>query len=274
MRTFILSALLFGTPGLATAQFHAEVNKAFDRSKSAITETVLMGREDKSLCEHDGAKVRYSGRTDLGLYTCLYKAAQAGANHLTITSFGGPVVNAVPAADIIAKHGMSVSVLGICASSCGNYIAPAASELNVLPYSLWSVHGAPGPVDEEALRDAMAASGANDEQIERSLSSNLRQGHYEFELHEAFKARHGIRDGLYDAQHLKAAEEALGETPQLYLSRATAAACAPDLKIGDYWEVSGQYDEEYLQRLFPSKTIGEYGVLADHRICHGTDKEG
>lgn len=239
----------------------------FERSKAAITEVIVLGGDNRSRCEREGKSVRYSGRTDLGLYTCLYAAAQDGAEHLIITSFGGPVVNAIPSADIIARQKMSVSILGVCASSCGNYIAPAAAELNVLPFSIWSVHGAPLLVNEDALRDAMTAAGASEEQVERSLSSNVQLSRYEVALHAAFKARHGIRNGLYDAAQLHDAQERLGEGPMLYLSRDTAEDCAPALSISAYWQVSGADDEKALQRLFPDRSIGEYGALTEGRVC-------
>ena len=245
----------------------AESDSAFERSKYAIDETALLKRESRSLCEITGNHVRYAGSTDLGLYTCLYEAAQAGANHLTITSFGGPVVNAIPAANIIASHEMSVSILGVCASSCGNYIAPAAVRLSVLPFSVWSVHGAPEGANETALRSAMANSGASEEQIERSIAQNIRQSQNTVALHEAFRARHGIQSGLYDADLIKSAEDKLGSPNLLYLSPETATACVPAIRAENFWGPDSPDEEAKLQQLFPSRTLGEYGALTEGRAC-------
>ncbi|WP_300375648.1 hypothetical protein [Henriciella sp.] len=270
MRITTLSVFLLANAGLSAAQTDNANDDAFQRSRAAIAEAVRLAGEDKSRCEQDRRTVRYAGRTDLGLYACLYEAVQSGAQHLTITSFGGPVVNAIPAADIIARHGMSVSVLGICGSSCGNYLAPAATRLGVLPYSLISVHGAPHPPDERKIREALRKAGNSREQIRMFLGPNLRRGRFEYALHQAFQRRHGIHDGLYDADALRSAQVRLRGMPMLYLSRETMSACAPNLHLDMYWEPESQDDEARLEQLFPNSSRGEYGALSDGRVCRET----
>ncbi len=120
-----------------------------ERSRSAI-EAIRSGRPECDL----GADqvVRYIGPTDDSLLACLSEYARDGRS-LLISSGGGDGRKAIEAGALLARLGWSLRVVGMCASSCGNYLVPAATSVAVEPYSAILLHG--GPLDSEAYIQAV-----------------------------------------------------------------------------------------------------------------------
>lgn len=65
----------------------------------------------------------------------------AGLRELWIHSSGGSVEAGMDLGSIVHEHGLAVRVLGLCASSCANYVFPAGSEKTILPGALVLWHG-------------------------------------------------------------------------------------------------------------------------------------
>jgi hypothetical protein len=129
-------------PGLARV---ADGGEAVARSRAAI-EAIASGGPECTL-ERDGV-VRYIGPTDDTLVACLSKHSRDGKS-LLVSSGGGDASKAIEAGDILSGLHWDVRILGMCASSCGNYIIPSAASVAVEPYSAILLHG--GPVDSEAF---------------------------------------------------------------------------------------------------------------------------
>ena len=58
-----------------------------------------------------------------------------------IHSGGGNVYAGMDFGDMIQEHGLAVRVLGLCASSCANYVFPAGTQKTILPGALVLWHG-------------------------------------------------------------------------------------------------------------------------------------
>ncbi len=134
--------MISAAPGFARA---ADDGEAVARSRAAI-EALASGRSECTL-GRDGA-VRYIGPTDDSLVACLAEYSRDGKS-LFVSSGGGDASKAIEAGDILTGLHWDVRVLGMCASSCGNYILPSAASVAVEPYSAILLHG--GPVDSEAF---------------------------------------------------------------------------------------------------------------------------
>lgn len=104
-------------------------------------------------CRPDGAAtVRYIGPTDDSLLQCLADHPSPGLT-LLVSSGGGDALKAIQAADAVAARGWNIRVRGMCASSCGNYLVPAANSVTVEPFSAILLHG--GPENSDAYVQAV-----------------------------------------------------------------------------------------------------------------------
>jgi hypothetical protein len=102
-----------------------------------------MGRGSRCELSRDGRRLRVVGPTDPGLADCLERYDGRPGLTVVVTSPGGDVDQAMRAAEVIGRRGWALEVLGLCGSSCGNYLVPAASRVEVAPYSVIGLHGCP-----------------------------------------------------------------------------------------------------------------------------------
>lgn len=95
--------------------------------------------------------VKYVGRSDYDLVACISNNKKYNFSKLIITSQGGETVSSSIVGLYLKYNNVEVDILGICLSSCANYIAPAAHKLAVGKYSILGLHGAPGLPDQYDL---------------------------------------------------------------------------------------------------------------------------
>jgi hypothetical protein len=187
---------------VASGPVAATAPDAIARSKTAI-EAVASGRSECTL-GIDGA-VRYVGPTDDGLVACLSEYSRDGRS-LVVSSGGGDALKAIEAGEILTRLNWDVRVLGMCASSCGNYIVPAAASVSVEPYSVILLHG--GPIDDEGYiravqdqaeaRQRAAYPGVTEEVVRQGrdlMRSVMLQAIKE---HREFSSEHAVGSDWYE----------------------------------------------------------------------------
>lgn len=229
-------AIVSAAPGFARA---AEDGEAVTRSRAAI-EAIASGRSECTL-GRDGA-VRYIGPTDDSLVACLSEYSRDGKS-LLISSGGGDASKAIEAGEILTGLHWDVRVLGMCASSCGNYILPSAASVAVEPYSAILLHG--GPVDSEAfIRLVQDQAEAKQRAAYPDVTAEVvQQGRTMMRSitmrvvaeHQAFVSEHSVGGDWYDLTEF--AGPAGGFTPSdfavvdpTYLSREVSR-----VRTGDFW---------------------------------------
>jgi hypothetical protein len=134
--TMITGAVLALTP------IASQDSAAADRS---IKEVIDLLREEKTECVHDAASqtLIYIGGTEPESVECFERHRDADVRTLRVSSFGGWVGSAIAGARIIQEEKWAVEAFGVCASSCMNYWAPAATSFSSTPGSMLAVHGRP-----------------------------------------------------------------------------------------------------------------------------------
>jgi hypothetical protein len=225
----LFAALMSAIPAGAAEMTPAE--KAFMNLR-------LQSQGGAPLCTTANGEIVYAGPTDESLQACL--EAYPAAISLRIASLGGPAVQAIVAARMIAARGMDVTIVGFCGSSCGNYIAAAARRLTVLEDSAIMLHGAP-PADPQAQREqarrAFAAAGIAPEKITAAVldeAVGILQGQRDF--HDGFAAEFAVGSEWYDlTAYYRDTADYPGLAPQLIVSPEFARACLGGPEIAGYW---------------------------------------
>ena len=256
MKTMLVAVLAVAGAGSAAVSGSVVESDqgALELARSAIAEMRQLRKADQGVCEADGEVLRYIGRTETDLLVCLERHPDASI--LRVTSSGGPVRRAIPAARELARREMSVEVLGFCGSSCGNYVLPAAREFVVLPYSAVMLHGAPKPdlgQDRERLVKAIKKSGFPPEKITEELIAEQLQGlSDERRMHVQFQQDFAVGQGWYELPfYYQAVERAEGEGAILFVSEDFAAQClGKATEIAAFWEPGNETEEAAFRDLF------------------------
>jgi hypothetical protein len=229
-------AILLAAPILAVTA-PAAGSEMTDAEK-AFMNLRLQSQGADPLCTAANGEIVYAGPTDESLLACL--EAWPAAASLRIASLGGPVNPAMVAARMIAERGMDVTVVGFCASSCGNYIVAAARRLTVLEDSAIMLHGAP-LADPQAQREkalrAFSAAGIAENAISAAmLDEAVGMLQQQRDWHDAFAADFAVGSEWYDlTDYYRATENFPGLGPQLIVSPEFARACLGHPQIGSYW---------------------------------------
>ena len=247
----------------ATAPRSSELsrfNAEYVEAKLAYSELRELSKARTHRCEpRGGDTVVYIGRTEDGLTACLEENPTASV--LRITSGGGNVREAIPAARIVAARSMSVEVLAQCASSCGNYILPAAASVKVLPFSVVLLHGAP-PSDsgkvlrglEESLRKAGRVSKMDDpEFVQRQLDTHLQTRR----LHDDFRQSEGVEEEWYELSfYYRFLDENDLNAGFLIVSADFARKCiGGTTEIADFWEPKSDIERGLADSLVIGPTL-------------------
>ncbi len=134
----LLRVMIFLACFASCVAVHAE-------ERSSSLEALEMLGAGESVCSfaEEDRTLRYIGPTDDTAYRCFAAYAHHNGLILLVTSNGGDVARAMDAANFIDENDWSVSVLGMCASSCANYWIPVAAGLEVQPWSFILLHGSP-----------------------------------------------------------------------------------------------------------------------------------
>lgn len=203
-------------------------------------------------CAYGDRAVHYNGNTTMQLVNCLLEAP-TGAQLLVITSAGGEVDVAIFAAHIVAEMQLDVEVVGQCASSCANYLLPAARRVHVDPYSVVMVHGGPGPPDRDGLIKALAKIGATpeDPDFEETVAANLLRSTQTHRLHGNFVKKFHSNLGLYEFADVRQAAEEQGlARPYFLLDPYWLKACLPGVEV-----IADEPDRESLEALVPKRDL-------------------
>ena len=232
------------------------------KALSAMQKSRDLWSANQTECKADGDKVHYIGHTGKALKKCLMDHPQAKT--LVITSWGGEVTAALDSANVVAERNMAIHILGICFSSCGNYIVPAAKKLTVLPYSAIALHGAP-PKGETTIRttvfEALKKAGLPEEQITEELLDEQVQTILNVRYqHEAFQKQKSVGSAWYDLDFLSSLPEEADL--RLIVSMPFIKACLPSVTIEQYW---------YATTTETIKTMRSH--LAGHLVFLGHDVE-
>jgi hypothetical protein len=231
----------------------------------------------KEVCEIDESsladrQIRYIGDTDTPLIACITRYIAMPNATLTITSSGGEVISSIAAANMIHLLGWKVKVLGKCVSSCGNYIAPAAQHLEVIPYSYIALHGGPlGSEDtvraREELREALTRAGTSPENLEKNIEFNMKNSRLSSETHEAFMRTYKVKRNWYDLDSSDlgitpadvSADKVIIADPEMF------ASCVGKRPKGRFWFPANQIEKlgmvrtpASLQRMIFRSQLGPY----------------
>ena len=155
--------------------------------------------------------LKYIGESGNDLLECLNKNIDKNIYKLIITSNGGDVVTSVFAATIIKIYNIRVDVLGVCISSCANYIATATPYLTIRDFSILGLHGGSKPVSDEDVekllpRGEFTLRSTSEEinklnektriEIEKKAIISALRGPVNFQY--SFQKFARVKDGLYD----------------------------------------------------------------------------
>lgn len=263
--------LYAGAALASTFSAHAE-EPGFRRSQEALkflTESNAGGYTDVGpyLCSYEGSAIHYNGNTTLQLVICLLEAP-VDARQLVITSAGGDVDVAMFAAHLVSEMKLNVEVVGECASSCANYILPAAARVRIDPYSVVMVHGGPLPPDRQTLIEALAKSGFTSEKpnFDKTVEDNLLRSGFSYRLHANFVKKFSVGSGYY---HFDPIREYIAEQnvsrPFILVDPYWLKTCLPGVDV-----VADEPDREQLEKLFPGRGLVFFSdVLGNQGDCLG-----
>jgi len=236
---------------------------SFGRSQEALefsTEANSGGYSDTGpyKCTYEEGAIHYNGNTTMQLVNCLMEAPE-DARLLVITSAGGDVDVAIFAAHLVSGMKLDVEVVGRCASSCANYILPAAKRIRVDPFSIVLVHGGPLPPNRESLIEAMAKAGFTSERpnFEKAVEDNLVRSALTHRLHENFVRNYSVNSGYYHFDDIRqaVAEQELSY-PGFFLDPYWLKACLPGVEV-----IADEPERESLVELFPKHQLVSFSDI-------------
>jgi ATP-dependent protease ClpP protease subunit len=255
LRTFLGVTFSLSLLGIAACAHDPEVPNDEALITAASQARMIEATSAKEVCEIDESnsadrQIRYIGDTDTPLIACLTRFIATPNATLTITSSGGEVISSIAAANMIHLLGWKVKVLGKCVSSCGNYIAPAAKDLEVLPYSYIALHGGPSKSEDtararEELREALIRAGTSPENLERNIERNMKNMRLSSEAHEAFIQTYRIKRKWYelDSADLGITQADVTANKVIIADPEMFASCVGKRPAGRFWFPANQSEK-------------------------------
>lgn len=265
---------ILGLVAVVSSAQAAPDTEALERAQKAVEMPIAAIRSGPSdvgayTCSYDGPLIHYNGATTLQLVNCLL-AAPEEADRLVVTSAGGNVDWAIFAANVLKRRNLEVEVVGLCASSCANYLVPAARRFYADRYAAILVHGAPTLPDRERLIEAFKKAGFSDTSpdFEMSLQNEMKRTGLTYDLHTLFMREFNVGPGYYLLEDVAAGRRALGqENPSgmIRVDPATLKACMPGLDA-----VVEEADVEALGSLLPGYNMGSItDIRGENAPCAG-----
>lgn len=246
----------------ASADVFQAPDITFERSAKALempNRSIQSGPSDvgEYTCRYAGQSIHYSGNTTLQLVNCLLDAPN-GAQRLLITSAGGNVDLGIFAAHVLKARALDVEVVGMCMSSCANYILPAAERLFVDQHSAILVHGSGPPPNRDDMIAALALSGFTETSpnFAAVLEDNMKRSELTYRLHNNFKRHFRVGDGYYDLEDIWSARRTQGQGNQsgmVLVDPQSLQSCLPDVEV-----IAEAPNLEGLQRLLPHYNLGSF----------------
>jgi hypothetical protein len=137
----------------------------------------LLALASKTACEQPApGHVVFAGDS-AGLGACLGKVKGGEIAELRITSAGGDATETLALARYYRGHLDLLVVDGLCASSCANYLLPAAKRVRVMDHAYVLLHGALSLRDFDARKAEIAAAiraetpTITDDELARTIAS-------------------------------------------------------------------------------------------------------
>ncbi len=247
---------------------------SFERARKALEmplAAIQAGPSDVGAyrCAYEGPVIQYNGATTLQLVNCLMEAPK-DASRLVITSAGGEVNHAIFAAYVVKVRELDVEVVGMCASSCSNYILPSAKRAYLDKFSAILVHGGGTPPDREEMAASIRRAGYTEDSpaFEQIVSDNLKRSELTYRLHKNFVRDFNIGERLYDLEDIWSARRAMGQqntSGMIRVDPASLQECLPDVEI-----IAEAPNLEGLQKLLPKYNLGSFAdVRGAGSSCSG-----
>lgn len=237
----------------ATGQVFAPPDETYARSSQALEmpmRALFPSDVGEYTCDYAEDRILYNGNTTLQLANCLLEAP-SGSRTLAITSSGGNVDIAIYVAELVHGVGLDVEVIGWCASSCANYVLPAAERVILDQHSVVFVHGAPTAPDRDALVAAISKAGCAPDSpgFDDIVDDNMKRSELTYRLHGNFMARFNVGAAYYDVSDIYSGPHQAtkpGASNLVLVDPAWLAACLPGVEI-----VAEPPNLQGLQGLFP-----------------------
>ena len=147
------------------------------RSTALIAMCCLLSIGASCRAESNGT---YQFRTEIGRETAdaFLRVVALEPNRvkwLIVDSIGGDVEPAIEMANVIHQHGISIYVDGLCASSCANYLFPAARSRVLGPGAIVAWHGSPASETIGGIENLSAEERVGFDALRRRLIRAERQ---------------------------------------------------------------------------------------------------
>ncbi len=253
-------------PAHATALFDgsAVVRSVSDQEALERSQVAIRAVGDGTIeCRLSGdSTVLYVGPTDDSLLHCLAEHRSPGLT-LLISSGGGDAVKAIEAANSIAERGWAIRVRGICASSCGNWLIPAASSVTVEPFSAILLHG--GPVNSDAYVEAVQDQVEARQRAEYPEVSNeaILEGRrimrsvmlHLLDAHGAFVEAQDVRPEWYLLDEFAGPDGGFSPSDFAVIDPNYLERQAPRVEQGDYWFPYSPEDRTKLEAMITGAAL-------------------
>lgn len=197
----------------ADSNFSQAKDANFSLKNSKLPICVLLKIDNKNV-------LKYIGESGNDLLECLNRNIDKNIFKLIITSNGGDVVASVFSATFIKIYNIRIDVLGVCISSCANYIATATPYLTVRDFSILGLHGGSKPVSDEDVEKLLPRGESTltatsekinklnedtKKEIEKKAIVSALRGPNNFQ--SSFQKFARVKDGLYDISQFETAED-------------------------------------------------------------------
>ena len=215
-----------------------------------------------SCVQETASTLVYIGPTDERLITCL-NSAGVGTEVLRITSGGGDGIVAVKASRLVGSLGLKLVVRGVCASSCGNYLVPAARALEVEPFSIIGLHGGPEEGDaylksvqdaverqqRDAFPDVSAENVARGREMMRGVMAET------LAEHAAFTHDHAVPETWYTLTDFPSPARDYGPQDFAVVDPGYLANHLPALRVDRFWFPATAEERRALSEQMPGAVL-------------------
>ncbi|MFK0299544.1 hypothetical protein ACIQTU_10020 [Brevundimonas sp. NPDC090276] len=219
------------------------------RAKASVDQI----RSGVPMCFQEEDALVFVGSTDSSLVECL-QSAPSQTRKLRITSNGGDAALAIQAARMVTARNYALIVRGVCFSACANYLVPAARSLEVEPYSIVGLHGAPEEgeafiklIQDEVERQQRQAFPDVSEALVAEGRAKMRDIVVGIVAsHKQFAIDHDVGGGWYSLKDFHTDVAAFGPNDFAVVDPAYLARHVPQLQVVDFWSPADARDREIL----------------------------
>jgi hypothetical protein len=167
-------------------------------------------RDDAARCDTITLTGDVNSETFVKVRDCLVRSAAAKKTFVVEASGGGDSLSALALGTLIHRHQWDVEVVGLCASSCANFIFPAGKTKYLHRHSMLLFHG--GPYQENFMEMAVKfdrESAKNGRPVERVTVGQVnKEGTFRFAPGESSADRE-VRE-FFSITEVSTAVESLG----------------------------------------------------------------